>query len=437
MSTTDASGLVSPFVAWFVREVARLEVSRPWLARMLRWLWSHPQAVLLPLAAVVGAFAGLLRQDGDQVRFRAAGVAMLGPGMLNTFSDSWLQVGPLYLAALGAWSRLWQAVGLSSAAIGMSSAALQCVIIAWLTLFTARRAAHALAPRQTEWVVGSVLVLGGFLNQAMFADHPEEPLLGVLTALAAVEVQRGRRIAAAVLLGLGSGIKTWAPLAAGVLLHGRRWRPALAAGALLALLVAVQYGPFVVWGRVSSFDLTWAVPRGSWYSTLAGTTLHIGWAFRLVQALLAGGAGLLVAGRRRGSALAAAVVSVAVRLLVDPLRLSYYWTALVAVLLFWLWTTPTPLGRRLRVPVSLALPFLAWSQPLLPTPTWWFVGSLVCLAVPVLCLVAERSAAAPRLATNASQHASAASSGDSPNSRSIAPRSPVGVSRSSQDAPRV
>jgi len=437
VSKADGPGLGSPFVAWTAREVGRLEVSRPWLARMLRWLWSHPQVVLLPLAAVVGAVAGAMRQDGDQVRFRAAGVTMLGPGMLNTFSDSWLQVGPLYLAALGAWSRLWQAVGLSSAAIGTSSAALQCVVIAWLTLFTARRAAHALSPRKTEWVVGSVLVLGGFLNQAMFADHPEELLLGVVAALAAVEVQRGRRTAAAVVLGLGAGIKTWAPLAAGVLVHGRRWRPALAAGALLALLVALQYGPFVVWGRVSSFDLTWVLPRGSWYSTLAGTALHIGWAFRLVQALLAGGAGLLVASRRDGSALAAAVVSVAVRLLVDPLRLSYYWTALVAVLLFWLWTTPTPLGRRLRVPVTVALPFLTWSQPLLPTPTWWFAGSVLCLAVPVLCLVAERSAAARRPATNAAQHTPDASSCDSPSSRSIALRWPIGVSRSSQGSPRV
>lgn len=379
------------------RETARLAATRPRLQRVLLWIWMHPAAVLLPLAVLVGGVAGFMRQDGDQVRFRAAGAAMLGPGVLDTFANSWIQVGPVYLAALGAWDRLGGLVGLPAGAIGTSSAALQSLLIGVLALVVAGRAATlASAPvRRTQWIVGTVIVLGGLLNQAMYADHPEELLLGLVAALAAVEVGRGRRGLAALLLGLGAGVKTWTPVGAGVLVHGHRFRAAALSSACLAGIVALTWGPFFLWGTVSTFDISWILPTGSWYEALAPSALTIGWGFRLVQAGVAGAAGALVALRRHGSVMAPVVVALATRLLIDPIRLSYYWTALAAVLVVWLWTTPTALGRRVRLVVTLALPVLTL-QPVLPTGAWWDAGTVICVGVLALCVVAERR---PRAAT--------------------------------------
>lgn len=380
-----------PLETWVARETAHLATARPLLYRALWWIWRHPAAALLPLAVVVGGIAGFMRQDGDQVRFRAAGAAMLGPGVLDTFGNSWIQVGPVYLAALGAWERVGTLVGLPEGAIGTSSAALQSLLIGALALTVAGRAAAlGSAPvRRTQWIVGTVVVLGGLLNQAMFADHPEELLLGLLVALAAVEVGRGHRGLAAVLLGLGAGVKTWTPICAGVLFHGRRARATAGALGSLAVILALMYGPFVLWGSVATFDLSWILPTGSWYQSLAPSAVTIGWGFRLMQAAVAGGAGALLALRRHGSVLAPAVVSLAARLLIDPIRLSYYWTALGAVLVVWLWTTPTPLVRRVRVVATLALPVLTL-QPVLPTGAWWNAGTVVCVAVLVVCVLAER-----------------------------------------------
>jgi hypothetical protein len=391
VSIATGAAIGGALEAWVAGETTRLAATRPRLHRILSRIWMHPAVVLLPLAVVVGGIAGFMRQDGDQVRFRAAGAAMLGPGWLDTFDNSWIQVGPVYLAALGAWDRLGGLVGLPAVAIGTSSAALQGLLIGALALAVAGRAATlGSAPvRRTQWVVGTVIVLGGVLNQAMYADHPEELILGLVAALAAVEVGRGRRGLAALLLGLGTGVKTWTPVAAGVLVHGRRLRAAAVSCAYLAVIVALAWGPFFLWGRVSTFDLSWILPTGSWYESLAPSALTIGWGFRLMQAGVAGVAGALMALRRHGSVLAPVVVALATRLLIDPIRLSYYWTALAAVLVVWLWTTPTALGRRVRLVATLALPVLTL-QPVLPTGAWWNAGTVICVVVLVVCVVAER-----------------------------------------------
>lgn len=397
MSLADGLRASPRLRARLVHEQSVLETSRPRLARTLRWLWAHPAVVLLPLATLVSGAAGFMHVDGDQLRFRTAGAAMLGPEFLSTFRDSWLQVGPVYLLALGSWTRFCQTFGLPEVAVSTSSAALQGLVIAWLALVASAGAAASRGTRalQAQWVVGGVVVLGGLLNGAMFADHPEELLLGLVVALAAVEVDRGRPFRAAALLGLGTTVKMWVPVSTGLLFHGRRWRSAVRACLLVEVIVALAYIPFFAWGKVSTFDLQWDIPVGTWYAQLTRSASAVGWSFRTLQALASAVAGLAVALRRRGSPLTAVVVAVAARLLLDPIRLSYYWTALAAVLLVWLWSRETSLVRRSRLAITLLLPPWTLSASLLPTPFWWYIGTALCVAVMAFCMVADRDDSAP------------------------------------------
>ncbi|NUU17665.1 DUF2029 domain-containing protein [Cellulomonas humilata] len=382
-----------PAPTWSQREIGRLEQDRPRLARLLRVVWMHPTTVVVCFGLLIGVMAGLDRREGDQVLFRAAGLAMLGPHFLDVFSDSWLQIGPVYLVLLGLGTLLGTVVQVPPVAIGVCAAAAHGALTAWLACLAARRAAEATGAwvRRAQWVVGLTLVVGGFLYTALVADHAEELILGLVLALAAVSAGRGRLVWAAVLLALATGVKQWAPTAGGILLVGRRVRASVLAITVFVAGVALLYLPFKLWGDMQTFSVQWPFPEQTWLDRVPGLAGSSDWTQRIVQGAAAGLVGVGIAWRRHGSALVVVIGSVAIRLLLDPLRLSYYWTALAAVAMVWLWTSQAPDVRRARLWITPALLVLTL-VPMLPDGGWWHLETFAAIALPVFCLVAERRA---------------------------------------------
>ena len=246
---------------------------------------------------------------------------MLGPHFLDVFSDSWLQIGPVYLVLLGLGTALGTALHLPPAAIGVFAAAAHGVLAAGSRAPPHGSAAEATgAPvRRAQWMVGLTLVVGGFLYNALVADHAEELILGLVLALAAVSAHRGRLVQAALLLALATGVKQWAPTTGGILLAGRRVRSSALAIAVFVVAVAVLYLPFKLWGDMQTFSIHWPFPEHTWLDRLPGLAGASDWMQRIVQGALAGVVGVVIAWRRHGSVLVAVIASIAVRLLLDPL----------------------------------------------------------------------------------------------------------------------
>lgn len=357
------------------RSVERLHRSRPRLARVLVRLAARPALVLLPVAAVVGALAGALQPDGDEVRFRAAGLSMLGPGVLDVFSDSFLQIGPLYLLALGLLTVGASAVGLDAGATGVLSGAVHAVCLTALALHTAGRAAsvRGMPAAPARWGVAGGLLATGHLGANLFMQHPEEILLGLLVALAAVEASAGRRHLGAFLLVVATGVKQWAVTTGALVVDRRSAGATVRTGLVVAAGLVLVYGPFALWGDVRTADIVWRFSPYSWVQSVPWFHDVSGWTFRVVQGALAGAAGLAVAWWGRGTPLLAAVVATGVRLLLDPLRHSYYAGGMAALLLVWLWSTPGPTRTRVAGTAVLLVPTLA---PIVPTEVWWHLGTV-------------------------------------------------------------
>ncbi|WP_426592041.1 hypothetical protein ACPPVS_09570 [Cellulomonas sp. McL0617] len=392
MSTATPLRTARPRKLRVAHELHELESTNPRLAKVLRWTWARPMPVLIGIGLVVGVLGGLGRTDGDQVLFRAAGVGMLGPGFLDVFANSWLQIGPVYLLLLGVFTVIVRLLQLPDAAVGVAAAAAHGALVAWLTVSAARRAASATGAwaRRAEWVVGLSIVVGGFLYTSQTADHPEELLVGLLVVHAAVSAGRSRLVQAALLLVLATGVKQWAPTTGGILLAGRRVRDSLVAITVLGVGIAVLYLPFKLWGDMNTFSLQWPFPDHTWLDRVPGMPGSSDWTQRVVQGLAAGIAGVGVAWRRHGSVLVAVIASVAVRLLLDPLRLSYYWVALAAAMLVWLWSSRSPGVARTRWWFTLLLPCLTFA-PLVADTWWWHLETLVAVGLPLYCLAVERS----------------------------------------------
>lgn len=377
---------------WFHREVARTRTEHPRLARVARAVWQRPALILGGVAAVSAAGVTAAVHPGDTTYFVSAATGMLGPGFFDVFADPLLQIGPLFLLAVGVVARVAGFVGLAPDPV---VAAVLAAGVAWLTVAVtgafARDAQRDV--RTVQWVVGGTVVAGGLLADGMAIGHPEEIALGLLLAAAVRAAAQGRGVVVGALVGVATGTKLWGLLGAGTALHGRRWRTLLTAAGVAGALVAVQYAPFFLWGDVGTFSFTWVhTDRSSLLPVLAA---HLGltdWGMRLIQGAAATAAGFLVAAYRRASGPAVVVTVISVRLLLDPLRFPYYVGPLVVVLLIWAWTSPCRPGPAVRtallavVPCVVVLPYLVAG----PVVTWTW--TVVFAVLPVALVLHERRA---------------------------------------------
>lgn len=380
--------------AWLQDELVRLEARRPRLHASLLGVWRRPVLVVVLLTTIIAGSMGAAIPTGDAAWFRRAGTGMLGTGFLDVLSDQGLQIGPVYLVTLGVATRVVTFLHLP---LLFTLAAAQAAGLAWFAMWTVRRVAVTTgAPVLAgQWAVGLTLSLGGFLTESIGNGHPEELLLGLLLANAAVSAAAGRYAVAGVLIGLAAGVKQWGVIGAGILLSGRRLRGVVVGGAVLAVTVLAIYLPFMLGGDVRTFDMRWGFRQETLLGRIGIWTGLSDWALRCLQGAVAGAVGAIFAWQRRTSPLVAVIGVVAARLLLDPMRLTYYSGPLVAVVLVWMWASTADVVRRWRLVVTAVLPLVVLAPYLAPEAVVWIGGDILLALVPVVCFVIDRRAPRP------------------------------------------
>ena len=183
--------------------------------------------------------------------------------------------------------------------------------------------------------LAACLALGPLATAALYG-HLEEILVGVGLVAAGELARRRQDVAAGGVLGLCVALKLWGVLGLPVLLFALTPRAArrrlLTAGAV----VLVAYGPFFALGDVKTFSYRWLVTPQSPLGLFDAQGVF-GWQLRLLQVGLAVGVGAWIARSPGAQPWLVVCGVVAVRLLTDPGRSSYYATALVVCLLVGLW----------------------------------------------------------------------------------------------------
>lgn len=378
-------------------ELDALRDGRPRLHAVLVALGRRPEAVLAPVAAVVSGLVAAQIAGGDAGWFQRAGAGMWGDVGLDVFGEPGLQIGPLYLAVVGGLSAVLPGASGPGAARGLIGA-LQAVALVLLTGLVAARAArfHGARDLPVRWAAGLVLVLGGFVASAAVNGHFEEIALGLLLALAALAGTQGRPVTAGALVGVAVALKQWAVLGVPVFLVGRRPRVLVVACLVAGATAVAAYAPFVLLGEFRTLEFTWGFRDGSVLGVLESWFGLSEWALRAVQAGAAVGAGAVVAWWSSRSPLAPVVVVVAVRLLLDPLRLPYYSGPLVVVLVVWLWSSRAALALRVRLLVAACAPLVVLGQAAFPFPVVRHGGTVVLVAVLALAVALVRAEARTR-----------------------------------------
>jgi hypothetical protein len=250
--------------------------------------------------------------------FVAAGRTLLSGSWSHAFSNPSIQVGPLQLALFGS--------------IGRSTEALAVVLATAtaLLLVAAAKAAGVKSPALLGGV-GLLAVAVGFTRVGYEVGHPADAVLPLVWILAAAEARRGRAGRAGLLVGLSAGLEIWGILGIAVLALAPRRREAGLGAVVTGVVAAALFLPFVLAGHFSMGAYQWQVTPPAPLSLIVGSGTPFGWPFRLAQGALAVSAGVAAARLLRRSPHAVWVAPLAIvggRLLLDPLLISYYLTAL-------------------------------------------------------------------------------------------------------------
>jgi hypothetical protein len=271
-------------------------------------------AWIVPVAAA-GSMA-LLRGDTglDTNLFVSAGRTLLSTHWDHAFANSLVQAGPLQLALFGS--------------VGRSGALLAVLLsVATVLLFLAAARAAGLRSPALLCALGLLAVAVGFTRVGYESGHPADAALPLIWTLALVDARRGRVARAGVLVGLAAGIETWGILGVAVLGVAPGWRDA-GRGLLAACgVAAVLFLPFVLGGHFAMGAYEWNVNHNTFLSIFVPAGAPYPWSLRLLQGAFAVSAGVAAARLLRSSPHATWAVPltvIAVRLLLDPVFLSYY-----------------------------------------------------------------------------------------------------------------
>jgi hypothetical protein len=276
------------------------------LGRVLPW-------TLPPAAAAVAALHQGLGLDGDSHLFIWAGRTLLSSQWNHAFALPTVQVGPLQLALFGS--------------VGRWHAALALVLTMGTALLVVA-AARAAGVKNSALLcaVGLLAVVTG-MTEVGLGGHPADAVLPLIWILAAAEARRGHAWRAGLLIGLSAGLETWGILGVAVLALAPRLRDALVGTCIAGGTALALFAPFVLGGHFEMSSFHWYVSYPSPVSMLVPEGTPFGWPLRLVQAAFAVSAGVAVVRLLRRSphvVWAAPLAIVVVRLLLDPLLLSYY-----------------------------------------------------------------------------------------------------------------
>jgi hypothetical protein len=268
---------------------------------------------LPPAAAAVAVLHQGFVVDGDSHLFVDAGRTLLSSHWNQAFASPTVQVGPLQLALFGSVGRWHAALAL---VLAMGTA---------LLVVAAARAAGVKSPTLLCGV-GLLAVVTGLTGMGVHG-HPADAVLPLVWILAAAEARRGHAWRAALLIGLSAGLETWGILGVAVLALTPRKRDALVGTVVAGATALVLFAPFVLGGHFEMSSFHWYVSYPSPVSMLVPEGTPFGWPLRLVQAAFAVSAGVAVVRLLRHSphvVWAAPLAILVVRLLLDPLLLSYY-----------------------------------------------------------------------------------------------------------------
>jgi len=274
--------------------------------------WTVPAAA----AALVALHQGFV-VGGDSPVFLRIGRTLLSSHWSSAYALPAIQAGPLQLLLYGS--------------IGRSAVAL-ALFVSVGTAVAVVAAARVLGVKSPLLLggVGLLAVATGVTRIGYSVGHPADAVIPLVWIFAAAEARRGRTWSAGLLIGLSAGFDTWGVLGVAVLALAPRPRQAcvgalVAGGTALALFV-----PFMLGGHFAMLSFAWYVRPPAPLSLLVAGGTPFGWPLRVAQALVAAGAGVVVARVLRDSphALwAAPLAVVAARLLLDPLLYPYYLSA--------------------------------------------------------------------------------------------------------------
>lgn len=319
-------------------QVQGRDQQRSWLEAHTGLWWS---GVLL--LGVVGAMLGwqALSHAGEGVpynfahTFKPAGLALLGGHVSPVYKNDANQAGPLLLLWLVGWWRTGRLV--AGHGLGVLGAVTGAGVV-WAVVTTSWLVIRELPqlPRISARI--GALLAGiaslALVNVAAVSGHPSEVWICCLWVGAAVLARR-RPFLAAVLVGVGMGFEPWAILGA-VLLLRAPWTRIIPAGVLAGVVSLVWYLPFVVGGHFALLRHHWIIMDDTLTHAVFPGAVQVGWSLRIVQSLVivavAAGASLWSRLRVDGSWLAPLAL-ILVRLLTDPLDISYYWLELGVVVL--------------------------------------------------------------------------------------------------------
>jgi hypothetical protein len=290
----------------------------------MRDLLRSPLARLwVPVLGSAAVVAALDRSTdpGDLVYFVHRGEHLLSGGWASTFADPMLQSGPLQLVVFGAVRNL---------------AALAFLIqigVAGLLVYVTGRAG---AGNRVRLVVGLLAVGAGLTHIAFVDGHPAEAVVPLLWVLAGIWAREDKAVRAGALVGLSAGLELWGVLGLSVLVLAPRRRHALAGALTTGAVVVGMLAPFVALGSFRMFAYDWRVAGGTLLSVFVAPGTHFGWPLRVLQSALALSAGAWVAVLLRRSVHGCWLVPLAValvRLVLDPLAYGWYWLEVEALVL--------------------------------------------------------------------------------------------------------
>lgn len=301
----------------------------------LRIALAHPVGAALAATALAlpgGAVMALLWTASadpvpvDYTLFGPAGALLLTGRIGAVFGDPLIQAGPFELAPFGVMHLL-----------GVRGSLAWTVALMTCSAVTTFLAAVALRPvlrrdLRSSVLAGAGAVLLGLLGPTTASwnlGHPAEVLIPIAWLAAGRLALADRPVLAAAVIALSTGFEVWGLLGAPLVLLAPDVRRLRSAGAGAALLAALWL-PFVLAGPFRMFSYAWEVRAGSVLHALDPTAATFPWSLRLLQSLLALGAGAAVALllRRRHARWGVWLVPVAVvagRLLLDPVLAGYYW----------------------------------------------------------------------------------------------------------------
>jgi hypothetical protein len=285
--------------------------------------WTVPAAAAAATAFLQSYRFNEMNYGGDGILFVRYGQTLLSSHWDRAFSNADIQAGPLQLAFFGSLAQQEMAIAI---VLGVATALLVVV------------AARAAGVRNAALLggVGLTAVVIGLTRVGDRTGHPADAMLPLIWVIAADQARRDHRWRAGLLIGLCAGVETWGILGVAVFALAPRLRDAAVSTLVAAATALALFLPFVLGGHFEMLSLAWRVAPPSLMSLLVPEGTPFGWPLRLLQAVVAVSAGVLVARvlRRSPHALWATPLAIVVaRLLLDPLLYSYYLAAPKALIL--------------------------------------------------------------------------------------------------------